>query len=95
LERDPFRDPHPGLSRVDTPPGPLCDRAGVRRVRLHDLRHTCVTLLLQLGVPPRVVMEIVGHSTLDMTMRVYGHVSLDAQRTALGQLGTLLDGNED
>lgn len=75
--------------------GELCDRAGVRRVRLHDLRHTCVTLLLQLGVPPRVVMEIVGHSTLEMTMRVYGHVSLDAQRTALGQLGTLLDGNED
>jgi hypothetical protein len=34
------------------------------------------------------------HSTLDMTMRVYGHVSLDAQRTALGQLGDLL-GNED
>jgi integrase len=75
--------------------GELCDRAGVRRVRLHDLRHTCVTLLMQLGVPPRVVMEIVGHSTLDMTMRVYGHVSLDAQRNALGQLGDLIDGNED
>lgn len=69
----------------------LCDRAGVRRVDLDDLRHTCVTLLLQLGVPPQVVMQIVGHSTLDMTMRGYGHVSLDAQRTALGQLGDLLD----
>ena len=75
--------------------GELCDRAGVRRVRLHDLRHTCVTLLLQLGVPPRVVMEIVGHATLDMTMRVYGHVSLDAQRNALGQLGDLLGEDED
>lgn len=75
--------------------GELCDRAGVRRVHLHDLRHTCVTLLLQLGVPPRVVMEIVGHSTLDMTMRVYGHVSLDAQRNALGQLGDLLDEDGD
>jgi integrase len=75
--------------------GELCDRAGVRRVRLHDLRHTCVTLLLQLGVPPRVVMEIVGHSTLEMTMRVYGHVSLDAQRNALGQLGDLLGQDEE
>lgn len=75
--------------------GELCGRAGVRRVHLHDLRHTCVTLLLQLGVPPRVVMEIVGHSTLDMTMRVYGHVSLDAQRNALGQLGDLLDEDGD
>jgi hypothetical protein len=49
----------------------------------------------QLGVPPRVVMEIVGHSTLEMTMRVYGHVSLDAQRDALGQLEDLLDKDED
>jgi integrase len=75
--------------------GELCDRAGVRRVRLHDLRHTCVALLLQLGVPPRVVMEIVGHSTLEITMRVYGRVSIDAQRNALGQLGDLLDEDED
>ncbi len=34
---------------------------GFRRVRLHDLRHTCVSLLLSLGVHPRIVMEIVGH----------------------------------
>jgi integrase len=59
-------------------------------VRLHDLRHTCVSLLLDLGVPPRVVMEIVGHSTIEMTMTVYGHVALDAQRQALGRLDELL-----
>jgi integrase len=75
--------------------GELCGRAGSAGSGWHDLRHTCVTLLLQLGVPPRVVMEIVGHSTLDMTRRVYGHVSLDAQRNALGQLGDLLDEDED
>jgi integrase len=70
--------------------GRLCDRAGVPRSRLHDLRHTCVSLLLALGVPPRVVMEIVGHSTIEMTMTVYGHVSLDTQRDALGKLDDLL-----
>lgn len=73
--------------------GELCDRAGVPRSRLHDLRHTCVSLLLDLGVPPRVVMEIVGHSTIEMTMTVYGHVSLDTQRQALGRLDDLLDGD--
>lgn len=36
-------------------------------------------------------MEIVGHSTLDMTMNVYGHVSLDAQREALDKLDDLMD----
>jgi integrase len=48
----------------------LCERAGVPTVRLHDLRHTCVSLLLALGTDPRTVMEIVGHSGLDMTMNV-------------------------
>jgi integrase len=68
-----------------------CERAGVPVVRLHDLRHTCVSLLLSLGVPPRVVMEIVGHSALEMTMNVYGHVALDDQRSALDRLSGLLD----
>lgn len=70
--------------------GELSDRAGVGRVRLHELRHTCVSLLLALGVHPRVVMEIVGHSAIEMTMNVYGHVALDTQREALGRLDDLL-----
>jgi integrase len=69
----------------------MCESAGVPAVRLHDLRHTCVSLLLVLGVHPRVVMEIVGHAAVEMTMNVYGHVVLDAQREALTQLNDLLD----
>lgn len=71
----------------------LCEKHGFRRVRLHDMRHTCVTLLLSLGVHPRVVMEIVGHEAIEMTMNVYGHVSLDTQRQALGLLDARLDGD--
>ena len=66
--------------------GDLCERHGIRPVRLHDLRHTCVSLLLALGVHPRTVMEIVGHSGIEMTMNVDGHVSLETQRTALDAL---------
>ncbi|MBM0256643.1 tyrosine-type recombinase/integrase [Micromonospora sp. 4G55] len=65
--------------------------AGLPPIRLHDLRHGCVSVLLALGVPPRTVMDIVGHRTLEMTMTVYGHVSLDDKRAALDQLGGLLD----
>jgi integrase len=68
----------------------LCNRAGVRRARLNDLRHTCVSLLLDMGEHPRLVMEIVGHTALEMTMNVYGHVSLDSQRAALNRLDDLL-----
>jgi integrase len=60
-------------------------------VRLHDLRHTRVSMLLTLGVNPHVVMEIVGHAALEMTMNVYGHVALDEQRAALDRLNGLLD----
>ncbi|MEU9828420.1 tyrosine-type recombinase/integrase [Micromonospora chersina] len=69
-----------------------CATAGLPAIRLHELRHGCVSVLLALGVPPpRTVMDIVGHSTLEMTMTVYGHVSLDDKRAALDQLGGLLD----
>jgi len=40
-------------------------------------------------------MEIVGHSTLDMTMTVYGHASLKDKRTALDQIGDLFEDDED
>jgi integrase len=72
--------------------GQICEKHGLRRIRLHDLRHSCVSLLLALGVHPRVVMEIVGHSAIEMTMNIYGHVNLDVQRTALAQLNNELDG---
>jgi integrase len=73
----------------------LADDAGVPATRLHELRHSCVSLLLDLRVPPRVVMEIVGHSTLEMTMLVYGHVALDSQRAALTSLDELLADGDD
>ena len=64
----------------------LCESQGLGRVPLHALRHTCVSLLLAQGVHPRIVMEIVGHSAIEMTMNVYGHINLETQRTALDDL---------
>jgi integrase len=43
-------------------------------MRIHDLRHTCASLLLVQGVNPRVVMEILGHSQISITMNTYTHV---------------------
>ena len=64
--------------------------AGLGAIRFHDLRHTCVTLLLDLGTPPHVVREIVGHSDIEVTMTIYAHVSLDDKRAALRKLGEAL-----
>ncbi|MBW0103657.1 tyrosine-type recombinase/integrase [Pseudonocardia sp. KRD291] len=64
--------------------------AGLGSLRFHDLRHTAVSLLLALGVPPHVVREIVGHSDVKVTMMVYAHGNLDEKAAALIQLGGAL-----
>ncbi|MCW2586544.1 MAG: Integrase [Frankiales bacterium] len=52
----------------------LLRTAKVRRIRLHDGRHTAATLLLAEGIHPRVVMELLGHSTMRTTTDTYSHV---------------------
>jgi integrase len=65
---------------------PVRDAAELGPVRFHDLRHTCVSLLLDLGAPPHVVREIVGHADLSVTMMIYAHASQEEKRAALGRL---------
>ena len=57
---------------------------GARATRFHDLRHSCVTLLLDLGVPPHIVRDIVGHSDIEVTMTIYAHVSLEESERRSG-----------
>jgi integrase len=51
------------------------------------IRHTCVTLLLDIGAPPMWRGRSPGHSDIEVTMTIYAHVSLDEKREALGKLG--------
>jgi integrase len=54
---------------------PLLDRAGLpRSVRLHDLRHTCATILLKAGQHPKFVQELLGHANISITLDTYSHV---------------------
>lgn len=52
----------------------LCERAGMPRLRFHDLRHSCATLLLVQGIPARVVADVLGHSEVSLTLNTYSHV---------------------
>lgn len=60
----------------------VAKRAGVPRIRFHDLRHCHATLLLQQGVHPKVVQERIGHSTISMTLDTYSHVVPGMQERA-------------
>jgi integrase len=60
-------------------------------IRFHDLRHTCATLLLREGVNPKVVSEMLGHTSITITLNTYSHVlpgmqdsAVDAMEAALG-----------
>ncbi|MFD8885179.1 tyrosine recombinase XerC [Streptomyces erythrochromogenes] len=64
--------------------------AGLPRIRLHDARHGCATLLFAAGVAPRVVMEILGHSQIAVTMNIYTHVADGGRREAMGHMDRLL-----
>jgi integrase len=59
-------------------------------IRLHDLRHTHATLLLQAGVPIKVVSERLGHSRVAMTLDVYAHVLPAMDRAAADAIGALV-----
>jgi integrase len=61
-------------------------RAGLPDVRLHDFRHTVVSLLLELGTPPHIVQAIARHADLDVTLSIYAHTNLDAMREALDKI---------
>jgi integrase len=65
------------------------ERAGLPGMRFHDLRHSCASLLVAQGVHPRIVMEILGHSTITLTMNTYSHVLPQNQREAAALLDRL------
>lgn len=53
---------------------PLLERAGLPKLRFHDLRHTCATILLARGIHPKLVQEQLGHSQISLTLDTYSHV---------------------
>jgi integrase len=69
-----------------------CERAGVRRIRVHDTHHTCASLLAALDVHPQIAMQILRHSEIAVTMEVYTHVPSAGARRALRKLGKALGG---
>lgn len=70
----------------------ILEQAGLPKLRLYDLRHTCATLLLAQGENPKVVSERLGHASVTLTLDTYSHVLPDMQRTATARLEAALFG---
>jgi len=78
--RKPFNSP-----RINLRLAKVCEKAGLRRITWHVLRHTFATQLTLKGVPLTVVKELLGHASIATTMR-YSHVASSALRTAIDTL---------
>lgn len=69
---------------------PLLKAAGLPSIRFHDLRHSAASLLLALGVHPKIAAEILGHANVSITLNTYSHVAPTLQADAMRRLGELL-----
>jgi Phage integrase family len=63
-----------------------CEAAAVRAITVHDARHTCATLLVDLDVHPRVIMRILRHADQAVTMEIYANASSTATKRRFGGL---------
>lgn len=63
--------------------------ADLPHVRVHDLRHTAATLLLADGVNPKLVQELLGHSTIVLTLDTYSHVTPAMHQEVAERMGRL------
>ncbi|MFI8714492.1 tyrosine-type recombinase/integrase [Brevibacillus brevis] len=68
----------------------ILEKAGLPDIRIHDLRHTVATLLLEQGVHPKVVSELLGHANIGITLDRYSHVSMTMQKEAVDSLDSVI-----
>lgn len=70
----------------------VTQREGLPRIRFHDLRHTCATLLLRKRVNPKIVSELLGHTSMAITLDIYSHVIPDMQQDAIAAMDLVFAG---
>lgn len=67
------------------------DRAGVPRIRFHDLRHSFATLSLEQGMDIKTVSHMLGHTDAGFTMNTYMHVTDSMQENVANTMGNLIE----
>ena len=74
---------------------PVLTKAGIRKIRLHDLRHTFGSLLIQAGASIVYVKDQMGHSSIQVTVDIYGHLVPSANISFVDKLDTAPEPNPE
>ena len=94
--RTPLRqEHHPVYGRGRCTAFHACRRvaAGLRRIRFHDLRHTCASLLISLGESPKYIQKQLRHGSIEMTFDRYGHLFPDTNKETSKRVDAALFGD--
>ena len=70
--------------------GQLLKEAGLRKIRFHDLRHSCASLLLSSGVPMKQIQEWLGHSDFSTTANIYSSIEYSSKISSADALAQSL-----
>jgi len=63
-----------------------CEKTGVKKIRVHDIRHSHVAYLINQGVQPLIIKERLGHRDIKITLNTYGHLYPNQQRQVADML---------
>jgi Phage integrase family len=83
-----------GASNSTWPRLPVLAKAGIRKIRLHDLRHTFGSLLIRSGASIVYVKEQLGHSSIQVTVDIYGHLIPGANVSYVDRLDSVVKETE-
>ena len=68
---------------------------GLRKIRLHDLRHTCASLMLKNGVPMKQIQEWLGHSSFATTANCYSHLDYNSKLNSATVIANIYGSNTE
>lgn len=68
----------------------LLKRAGLRKIRFHELRHSCASILIAQGIDIKLIQALLGHSTVATTADIYGHIDARSKQLCVDTIGNTL-----
>ncbi len=63
-----------------------CKKSDVKRIRIHDLRHSHASMLIEMGYSPLLISERLGHENIQTTLQTYSHLYPDKQQEVASQI---------